>query len=215
MNYLDATNQVLRRLRERTVTSINENDYSALIGILLNDAKEEVESAWGWSGLRNTISVTTQAGVFAYELNGTGNSSTILSVINDTKNSDLMYATADQFNNWYLKGNPVSGSPVYYSFNGTSADGDTLLEFYPNPDSVEVIRVNYVSRGVDLIDVSDVYASPSRPIILLAYAKAVEERGEDGGVGSGPAYAMAQRSLSDAIALDAQKHPEETIWEVS
>jgi len=26
------------------------------------------------------------------------------------------------------------------------------------------------------------------------------------------AYATAQRTLSDAIALDAAKHPEETVW---
>ena len=215
MNYLDATNQVLKRLRERTVSSINENTYSALIGILLNDAKEEVESAWGWSGLRNSLSISTQSGVFAYELNGTGNSSTILSVINDTQDSSLLYATSDQFNSWYLKGTPVSGSPSYYSFNGVSSDGDTQLEVYPKPNSVETIRVNYIARGTDLSTEAETYAIPPRPIILLAYAKAVEERGEDGGVGSGPAYSMATRSLSDAIALDAQKHPEETVWEVS
>ena len=63
MNFLDATNQVLRRLRERTVGSVTENDYSILVGILLNDAKDEVEAAWNWSGLRNTITVTTTSEV--------------------------------------------------------------------------------------------------------------------------------------------------------
>lgn len=213
MTYLDAVNQVLRRLREPTVASIDQTTYSSLIGILLNDAKAEVESAWNWSGLRNTITVTTASGVFAYELNGTGNSSTFLSVINDTTNSDIKYATANQFNSWYLKNTPASGSPTYYSFNGVSADGDTLMEFYPNPSGVETIRINYISRDKEFTEVTDTYTTPARPITLLAYAKAVEERGEDGGVGAGPAFAIAALSLSDAIQLDAQKHPEETIWE--
>jgi hypothetical protein len=47
---------------------------------------------------------------------------------------------------------------------------------------------------------------------MLAYAKAVEERGEDGGIGMSSAYATAQRTLNDAISFDAAKHPEETIW---
>ena len=157
MTYLDAVNQVLRRLREPTVASINQTTYSSLIGILLNDAKAEVESAWNWSGLRNTITVTTASGV--------------------------------------------------------SADGDTLMEFYPKPSGVETIRINYISRDKEFTEVTDTYTTPARPITLLAYAKAVEERGEDGGVGAGPAFAIAALSLSDAIQLDAQKHPEETIWE--
>lgn len=213
MTYLDAVNQVLSRLRERTVTSIDQTTYSSLVGILLNDAKAEVEAAWNWSGLRNTITVTTATGVFAYELQGTGNASTFLSVINDTTNSDVKYATADQFNSWYLKNTPASGSPAYYSFNGVSADGDTLIEFYPQPSGAETIRINYISRDVDFTEVTDIYTTPHRPITLLAYAKAVEERGEDGGVGAGPAFAIASQSLSDAIQLDAQKHSEETIWQ--
>jgi hypothetical protein len=38
---------------------------------------------------------------------------------------------------------------------------------------------------------------------MLAYAKAVEERGEDGGASAAMAFGNAQRTLSDAIALDA------------
>jgi hypothetical protein len=43
---------------------------------------------------------------------------------------------------------------------------------------------------------------------------ALEERGEDGGMSAVSAKALAQNFLSDAIALDANKHPEELIWEV-
>ena len=214
MNFLDATNQVLRRLRERTVGSVTENDYSILVGILLNDAKDEVEAAWNWSGLRNTITISTTEGVFAYELQGSNESSTILSVYNDTKDITMEYRTADQFNEWYLKGTPPSGSPTYYSFNGLSSDGDTQMEVYPIPTATtEAIRVNYLARGEDLLLGSESFKVASRPIVLLAYAKAVEERGEDGGVGSSPAYAMARRSLNDMISLDAGRHPEELVWE--
>jgi len=48
--------------------------------------------------------------------------------------------------------------------------------------------------------------------VLLVYAKAVEERCEDVGIGSSGAYMLAGRSMSDAIALDAARHPYETTW---
>ena len=53
---------------------------------------------------------------------------------------------------------------------------------------------------------------PTRPIILLATAMAIEERGEDGGQQSMNAYAAAQSALADEIAMDASRHPEDTIW---
>jgi hypothetical protein len=42
---------------------------------------------------------------------------------------------------------------------------------------------------------------------------AIEERGEDGGMSPISAKALANSYLSDAIAIDAGKHPEELIWE--
>jgi hypothetical protein len=50
MTYLEAVNSVLRRLREREVLSVSESAYSKLIGDFVNDARNEVETAWGWSG---------------------------------------------------------------------------------------------------------------------------------------------------------------------
>jgi hypothetical protein len=41
---------------------------------------------------------------------------------------------------------------------------------------------------------------------------AIEERGEDGGQQSMNAYAAAQSALADEIAMDAARHPEDTIW---
>ena len=43
--YLDLVNNVLIRLRETTVSSVGDTPYSSLIGVLVNDAKREIEDA--------------------------------------------------------------------------------------------------------------------------------------------------------------------------
>ena len=212
MNYLAAINSVLVRLRERQVESINENEYSSLIATLINDSIQEVEQAWDWSALRQSLTVTTSNGIFNYELNGTQNDVKVLSVVNATTQSDVDYQTANWFNDRYLTPSPATGAPSYWSFNGVGTDGDTLIDLYPKPDGVYEVRFNVVKRSEDLVAESDRIYCPHRPIVLLAYAKAVEERGEDNGQTGNTAYMAANNSLSNAIALDASKHPEETIW---
>jgi len=212
MTYLDLVNNVLKRLRERTVSTVNESAYSTLIGLLVNDAKHEIALAWDWSALRTTLTATTSAGVFAYELTGSGDNLKVLDVVNDTSNNFLEYRSASDFNNYYLNNEPTQGSPKYYSFNGLDDNGDTIAEVFPPPDGEYLIRFNIVDRTSDLSADTDQVLIPVRPVEMLAYAKAVEERGEDGGVQALSAYNTANRMLSDAIALDAAKHPEEVIW---
>jgi hypothetical protein len=212
MTYLTIVNNILKRLRERTVATVNETSYSTLVGMLVNDAKQEIEQSWNWSALRTTLTATTTAGTFAYELTGSGDNLSVLDVINDTSNWFMRYQTASEFNNYYLNVDAPAGAPMYYSFNGLTSDGDTIVEVYPKPDAQYLIRFNIVDRTADLSADSDTLLVPSKPVEMLAYAKAVEERGEDGGIGMSSAYATAQRTLNDAISFDAAKHPEETIW---
>jgi len=212
MTYLQLVNNVLKRLRERTVTAIDANTYSTLIGMLVNDAKHEVEQAWDWSALRTTKTATTSAGVFAYELTGAGDDIKLLDAINDTSNNFMTYKTASEFNNYYLNTNPNQGSPRYYSFNGIDDNGDTIVEVFPPPNGVYTLRFNIVERQAELSDETDVLRCPAKPVEMLAYAKAVEERGEDGGQSSLSAYSTANRVLNDALSLDQAKHPEELIW---
>ena len=213
MTYLQLVNNILKRLRERTVSSVNENSYSSLIGVLVNDAKHEVEDAWDWSALRSTLSATTTSGIFNYELNGSQNRIKILDVINDSDDLFMEYKDAKWMDRVFLTTTPENGSPMYYSFNGVSNDGDTLVDLYPIPDGTYNIRFNCILRTADLSLDADDLGIPSQPVLALAYAKAIEERGEDGGVGASSAYATAQRALNDAISFDAHKHPEELIWQ--
>ena len=213
ITYLAAVQQILSRLRERTVSSVSETEYSKLLGHLLNDAREEVENAWNWASLQSTLTVNTVASTDTYEVDGTQNLSTFTSVTNDTQKSFLTQATTDQFKRWFLNTPVLEGVPSYYTFNGLATDGDTNVKLYPVPDGVYSLSFNVTQRGIELTSDADLLHTPMRPTLLLAYAKAVEERGEDGGVGSGAAYGMANRSLADAIAMDAQKNPDYLIWE--
>lgn len=214
MTYLEMINSILRRLRERTVDTANESAYSRLIGQLINDAKDEVEEAWDWNALKTTLTATTTTNFFSYNLDTAGQNPTIISVINDTDNVFMKYASNATFDNWYLNQDVVSGSPMYYNINGIDADGDAIIDLYPKPDGVYNIRINLVVRSPDLVNDSDKPIVPNRPIEMLAYAKAVEERGEDGGQSATSAYNNAARVLSDAIARDAQFTPEDLVYSV-
>ena len=212
MTYLEAVNSVLRRLREREVLSVSETAYSKLIGDFVNDARNEVETAWSWSGLRTTLTLTTTANIFNYELNGSQNNFTVLDVINDTSDQFMEYRPGSWFDNAFLTQGTVLGAPEYYNFNGVANDGDTQVDIYPIPDAVYTIRFNVVLRNQDMTGDGDDLYVPTRPVILLATAKAIEERGEDGGNASMNAYAAGRSSLADEIALDAARRPDETIW---
>ena len=211
--YKQLVNNILIRLREREVSSINENSYSKLVGLFVHDAIEMVESAWNWSNLRDTMTVTTQDGVFSYALTDFGDKSSVLDVINDTGNHFMSYQTAHWFNNVFLNNDPAKGSPNYYSFNGLNGSGDTQIDIYPVPDGVYDLHFNVIKRSPNILLDDDTVKVPFLPVQALAYAMALEERGEDGGMSAVSAKALSSVYLSDAIAIDASKHPEELIWE--
>lgn len=216
MTYIELVNAVMRRLRESEVTTVqgsgNSNSYARLIGDFVNEAKSQVEAAWDWSSLRNTMTLTTTAGVFNYELNGSQNNFKVLNVWNDTSNIEMTYQTAKWFDQEFLMADPQQGIPAFYNFNGVSADGDTQVDIYPIPDSTYALRFNVTQRNLPLSADSDSLVIPTRPVILLATAMAIEERGEDGGQQSANAYMASRSALADEIALDAARHPEDTIW---
>jgi len=212
MTYLQLVNKVLTRLRESTVDTVAQNPYSALIGEFVNDAKQMVEDAWDWSALRTTLSVTTSSNIFNYVLTGSGNRAKILDVVNDSSNFFMKYQSQHWFNDKFLNSAPASGSPLYYTFNGVDSNGDTAVDLYPIPNGVFTLRFNSVLRTGELSEDTDEVTIPTIPIVLIALAMALRERGETGGQSAAEASIYADRMLSDAIALDASKHPEETIY---
>lgn len=213
MTYLEIVNKVLRRLREDTVDTVSQNTYSSLIGEFVNDAKRTVEDAWDWSALRTTLTVTTTADIFNYSLTGSGNRIELLDVINDSSNFFMKYRDSHWFNKTFLVDAPATGSPMYYGFNGVDVNGDTAVDLSPIPDSVYSLRFNAILRTPELSADTDTVAIPTLPIVHLATALAVAERGESGGQSASELFGFAKTLLNDAIALDAGKHPEELIYQ--
>lgn len=212
MKYIDIINNVLRRLREEEVSTSTETTYSKMVGDFVNDAKRLCEVATDWSGLRTTLVVTTTADTFNYALTGDQNRGKILDVVNDTSKFFMEYRTAHDFNQRFLIDNPQTGTPRYYSFNGVDSDGDTQIDLFPIPDQAYTLNFNMVIRQGDLVNDTDKKKIPHLPVIHLAVALLSRERGETGGTSTAEYFTIADKYLSDAIALDAAKHPEEMIW---
>ena len=210
--YLQLVNDVLIRLRENEVSSVSDNNYSKLIGKFINDAKRQCEDAYNWNALSDTLSATTGADVFNYVLVGSGQRFRVIDVINDTNDYFLELQTTEQMNKLFLIQTAQKDQPRYYNFNGTNSNGDTQVDLYPIPNGVYDIRFNVIKPQVPLSANSDALLIPSEPVIFNALARAMGERGEDGGIASNEAFAMYRASLSDAIALESGRYLEEAEW---
>lgn len=212
MTYIDLINNVLRRLREETVTTTDETTYSLMVGDFINDAKRLCEDATDWSALRQTLAVETADGTFSYALTGSQNRGKVLDVVNDTSNFFMEYRTAHDFNQKFLIDTPEKNTPRYYSFNGVDSSGDTQIDIFPIPDKVYILNFNMVIKQADLSEGTDTLKIPHQPVIHLAIALLARERGETGGTSTAEYFSIANKYLSDAVALDASKHPEEMVW---
>ena len=210
--YLQAVNSVLRRLRENEVSTVNETAYSKMIGELVNDAKSSVEAAYGWNALSETLTATTTVDIFSYVLTGSGVRFRVLNVINDTSDTFLRLAPVSYMTQQFLPTSPQKGAPQYYNFNGQDANGDTLVDVFPIPDTAYTLRFNVILPQATLTSDNTIIKVPADIVILNAYARAVVERGEDGGLASSEAYALARNLMADYISLESNRYVEDTNW---
>ena len=210
--YLDLINDVLVRMREPEVSSVNENTLSKLIGKFINDAKRQVEDSFSWSALRRSITVTTSNGVSSYTLTGSNVRSKPEYVWNNTTKQYMEYRSAHDLNEWLNSDSPTSGEPYYYNFNGVSSNGELKVDLYQIPDKAYTLRFNMSVPQNDLVNPADELLVPIEPVTHLAFAKALVERGEDGALQSSEAYALFKQVLADYVAIESGRRMEEEIW---
>jgi hypothetical protein len=210
--YLETVNDVLIRLREPEVTSVNDTAYSKLISKYVVDAQRQVEDSYNWNALSNTLTMNTVPNLFNAVLVGSGVRFRLIDVIDDTNNRVLKYRSSKEMNDLFLNQEQKKGPPEYFNFNGVSPEGDTQVDLYPIPDAVYTVRFNIIQPQDPLQFDSDKLLVPAEPVIFLAYAKALAERGEDGGMSTSEAYQLFQQSLADHISNESNLFEEEFIW---
>jgi hypothetical protein len=222
MTFREAINEVLIRLREETIATdwsgnINDSstvtDYQKVIGSLINDSKRNTESYHDWLVLRETKDITTVAGTRNYSL-ASGQEIKIIDVINQSTGNNLVQVSR-QYINSTLYPSENSGEPLYYAFNGADSANNLKVDLEPKPDLVQTLSFDIVKYQDELKAASTVLKVPDKPVILGAWARAIAERGEDGGTQTGVVAAEVSESLNQAIMLDSGNTQYESDWYVN
>jgi len=213
MTYLQMVNSVLVRLREDEVTSVNKNSYSKLIGEFVKDAIQYVEKAWDWNTLKTNINFQTTNGEDEYTLTNFFADSEIKYGFNLTHGSHLTYRPLPYLERMDAYGSVPISTPMSYTPKGTNEYGETIVKLYPTPDGVYDISLKVIKRTdvTTLIDGSRINI-PTFPVIALANAFALRERGEAGGQTVNEQMEFAKTAVSDAIAIDSVKNDEDLNW---
>ena len=219
MTYREVINEVLIRLRETPIASdwsgsINNSstvsDYNKVIGALVNDAKRSIESYHDWQILRETVNITTVADTKNYSLSS-GQEFKIIDVINNATGNELLQVSRAYLNRERYP-TASTGEPHYYGFNGADSSNNLKVDLSPTPNKAETISFDIVKYQDALTTASTVVKIPTKPLILGAYARALSERGEDGGTQSSIAAQEAASSISQAIMMDAGNTQFESDW---
>jgi hypothetical protein len=187
---------------------------SALVGKFVNDAKREIADAYDWDAFTTSVTVPTVASQYTgYSITGAGTRFKVTNVLDITKYGQILPTTVDSIERRvYSTSSPQNADPSEYAFNGVDTNGDTQVMFWPIPVGVNNIRFSLIVPETDFVNDGDTTKLPKDPIILIAKAFALVERGEDGGLSSSEAYAVGKKSLADAIAIELARSPENEMW---
>ena len=221
---LTIVNNILRRLREETVATVNESAYSTLIAMFVNDAKEDMEDMGHlWSTYRTTIDTSIlNDGTTQYDLTGTNERSFLLRRFEQpTLPMAIDITSGEPGQLWEI---PYSELLAVRNLDTNPTQTDTTprnFSVYPTSTGfgMELLWGSSESRTwrtwwyvpQDPLDVSGgtddatLVQLPRRPVELRALYYALEERGEVMGPRSGSnAWMRSENAIASAIEIDQQ-----------
>ena len=222
MTFRGLINEVLIRLREDTISSdwsgdINDSStisaYQKVIGALVNDAKRHVEERHDWLNLRETVDIATVNGTENYNLSS-GQEIKIMDAINNTTGMHLRQVGRTYINTVTFP-SQNTGEPLYYGFNGSDASNNLKVDLSPVPTEAHTISFDILKYQAELAEADTVIKVPEKPVILGAWARAIAERGEDGGTQSSIMAIEASEALKQAIMRDSGNTKYETDWTIN
>ena len=221
MTYRELINEVLIRLREDTILTdwsgnINDSttvsEYQKVVGAMINDSKRTIENFHDWLVLRETVNISTVNGTKNYNLSS-GQELKILDSINNVTGTQLTQVSRSYLNKQKYPTDPT-GEPLYYGFNGADSSNNLKIDLSPVPITAETISFDIVKAQGELTSAATVIKVPQKPVVLGAWARAISERGEDGGTQTTIVAEEAMQALKQAIMLDSGNTQYETQWYV-
>jgi len=141
-------------------------------------------------------------------LTGAGQKFQVMDVINTTSNVGLINISFVDMNRKLNFTPLVNSIPTEFAFDGVDASYDTKVNLYPIPDGAYTIKFALTVPQATLTSASTVVLVSDVLVAQNAYARALVERGEDGGLSSSEAYLLYKSMLSDQIALEGTRYPE-------
>ncbi len=214
MTYLELVNQVMRRVREAQVSTVDQTEYSSLIASFINDARAQVQDAWEWSTLRTPVNINLVVGQYNYPTSL--NEGSVLMHepecgkplawdITSPNPSQLFERSLDYVEDQFYTDttHPDIAIPTFFAVDNSASSPSIRL--YEKPAEVRSWRFVFKQPQEDLEDDTDILLIPWRPVVLLAANWALNEKGEEIGTPGSVAEQRYLTALSDAIAIDSRK----------
>lgn len=206
MTVQDIIDNVMRRLRECGAELGSQDEYALMIADFVWDAIQLVEKAYDWESLRAEGTYVLTSGVLS--TTDANFQPKEVWLVDGTNTRKLPQMSRDYY--MYKKADTSQGTPRYWM-------ADQLdIRFYPQPPDGTTFVVDGLQRMSDFTGSYDSalveVTVPTLPVIYYALASSSRERGDMGGQNSAEWLAMADRYLSDAIANEASRHFEDTLW---
>ena len=209
---LQIINEVLPRMREKTVATSSSTVYATLVASVLNTIKTQIEQAWKWRALRDTYTVTASVGTTSYSLTSSGQFARILDMWNATTFEKVGRGTTSDFNEKFFGVDSVkTGDVTMFNPVGLDANYDLQFDVWPSPSRSNALKVNvYMPQG-DPEDAT-VILTPNQVLIEGMVAYLMAERGDDSGTQYQAQQALYMDLLAGAIASEGGQDESETAW---
>ncbi len=221
---LTVVNNILERLREDTVSSVNETAYSKLIARFCNDAKNDIEDLnHTWSHYITEVDVSILSdGTRSYALSTTNENSFLMRNWKNEKLPQAYDVTAgekgqlveiprkeiDRIRHTTNNIEDTETRPYIFSIErDTSNRYWNLVLLWGSQEARSWKTYWYIPQddmALDGTDDATQFTLPARPIEMKAYYYALNERGEEMGQPNGITWQVANESIAAALELDLQ-----------
>ncbi len=238
MTYLEMVNEVLVRMREDEITSVNDPDndpQQKIVCKFVNDARRFVDKSHTWNAQRKIWIVDLGFDVSGYTIPDSNESASVYTVRWGGTSNCLNEVNE----RWISRQKKQLGKPMYYA-PSFSDNNELTVRFWPVPgedyvgssagvseyaagDYTEAEYGGAIGSDVNILmegykvsapmkNDDDLIRLPIDPVMYYALAYASRERGEIGGQGSTELFQLANQYLSDAIAWDVNNSDKEYVW---